>query len=343
MLLIFRSVAVYNIAICLFLLPIIENPVHAGGPVVTFDVPAMLPVRELIPVGVPPVTHWKIIEVVLPVTADIRAGDRENLSEFRFEVSWNAHSFPVADYGPKSQTVSHIDGSINVDTSEESSAGIGLNGRSAQLEIASLTGDVDLLKRSTARKTYQEIPQHRPVIASGTINRGTGTFFRFHQSRTETLEGGREIVVAFRVSREWQGGVLKVACRALGQRKILGTFPDKIDVSKSFVMPIYLEGDVNAQQRAKSFVVAAQELRRHWHHRTQSQSNTETDKRFAGFDVFAPIFHKNDWIAQQWVHHLIQSGDAHLTEVLKKQLPETTVRVADEFIAARKSLLKLSR
>ena len=177
MMLIRRSFTFCHIAICCVTMLALSGRLLAGEPAVVFDVPAMLPVHELIQVGVPPVTHSKIVEIVIPVTVEISPSDREHISEFRFDVSWNGHAFPIEDYGPKSQTDSHIDGTINVDRSDESSVGVGLNGHSDKLEVATLTGNADLSKRSSARQSYKEIPQHHPVIASGTIKRGTGAFF----------------------------------------------------------------------------------------------------------------------------------------------------------------------
>jgi len=312
---------------------------HADESTIEFDVPAMLPVHELIAAGVPPVTNYKIIEIVIPVTAEIRPRDRENVDEFRFDISWNRHAFPVADYGPKSQTVSHIAGNITVDASDDSNAGFGVSGNSDKLEFATVTGNANLTKHSAMRRSYQEIPQHHPVIASGTIKRGTGAFFRFHPSRTETLEGGRDVVVAYRVAREWRGGVLKVQCRALGRRKIFGAIPDDIDVGKAFVVPVYLDGDIDARTLATDFVTAEQSLRRNWVRHSQARAMTGGDFFLTGFNPFAATSSLSD----QWVHELIQSGDDRVFRELNRQLPKSTTVLAEEFISRRARLMELCR
>jgi len=337
-----RNNIVYNIVFSTFVLFLATESSLASEPAIGFDVPAMLPVHELIPAGIPPVTQSKIIEVVIPVTAEIRPSDRDHIAEFRFDVSWIGQPFPVADYGPKSQTVSHIEGTIKVDQSDDSKIGLGIDGQSEKLEVVTVTGNLDLSKGSTARKTYQEIPQHYPVIASGTINRGTGAFFRFHRSRTETLEGGREVVVAFRVGRDWQGGILKVDCRALGQRKIFGAIPDDIDVGKAFVVPVYIEGDVEANGLAQDFIAAEQSLRRHWHHRRKARSMSSGEALLAGFNPFVQSFSKQHAIPDQWVHRLIQSGEDQVFENVKHQLPQSTSMLAERFVSARKRLTEAS-
>lgn len=326
---------------CLFML-LVMLPVsfaRAGDSAIEFDVPAMLPVVELITAGVPPVTNYKIIEIVIPVTTEIRPRDRDNVDEFRFDVSWNRHAFGVADYGPKSQMVSPIIGNITVESSDDSTAGVGLTGSSEKLEFATITGNANLSNHSSQRRSYQEIPQHRPVIASGTIKRGTGVFFRFHCSRTETIEGGREVVVAFRVPRDWRGGVLKVQCRALGQRKLFGAIADDIDVGRAFMVPVYLEGDVEARGLATDFVAAEQGLRRNWSHHLQANKKMGTDILLTGFNPFA----QPSSIGDQWVHELIQSGDDRVLREIKGQLPKSTSVLAEEFVYRRARLMELCR
>ena len=247
------------------------------------------------------------------------------------------------DYGPKSQTVSHIDGPISVDRSDNTSVGIGLNGQSDKLEFATLTGNADLSKGSSDRKSYKEIPQRYPVIASGTIKRGTGAFFRFHRSRTETLEGGREVVVAFRVGRDWRGGLLKVDCRALGQRKMLGAISQEIDQNKTFMMPVYIEGDVSANGLANEFVDAEQTLRRHWHHRSKAQSKSGSELLLAGFNPFAFSTSKSSADSDLWMQQLIHSGDHRILRGLENDLAKSTVAVAGKFVRSRENLLDLSR
>ena len=343
MMLIRRSFTVCHIAVCCVAMLVSGERLLAGEPAVVFDVSAMLPVQELIPVGVPPVTHSKIVEIAIPVTVEISPGDREHIREFRFDISWSGHAFPIEDYGPKSQTDSYIDGAINVDRTDDSSVGIGLNGHSDKLEVATLTGNADLSKRSSSRQSYKEIPQHHPVIASGTIKRGTGAFFRFHRSRTETLEGGREVVVAFRVGRDWRGGLLKVDCRALGQRKMLGAIPQDIEQSKSFMMPVFIEGDVRAKDLAKEFIVAEGTLRRHWYHRSKAQSKSGSELFLAGFNPFASSNSKSGLVPRQWVQDLIQSGDDRVLRESKNHLAKSTIAVAEKFVSSRDRLLSLSR
>ena len=150
-------------------------------------------------------------------------------------------------------------------------------------------------------------------------------------------------MVAFRVGRDWRGGLLKVDCRALGQRKMLGTITQDFDQNKTFMMPVYIEGDVKANGLAKEFVVAEQTLRRHWYYRSKSQSKSGTELFLAGFNPFAFSTSKSGSVPDQWVQDLIQTGDDRVLRDFKNDLAKSTVAVAEKFVSRRERLLNLSR
>ena len=349
---------------CLLIaLPAVANasPLAKGNPPVEFDVPAMLSAREIVASDTAPVSPYKTIEIIVPVTSEIRAGDRKHIDEFRFDISWNRKIFPVVDYGPKSQTTSHIEGLISVDQSHDSGGAISLNANSDKLEVLTLSGKADLSNKKNRRESFKEIPKHQTLVASGTIKRGTGAFFRFHPSRTEILEGGRDVVIAYRVARDWRGGVLRVECRATGERKIFGNLTDPIDVAEAFIVPVHMEGDQQSLIAATDFVRAEINLKKSWR---KSQVTAKATKkphsafrwplvesamenfRLAGFSQNNPQpSQKNDssQLPSQWVHRLIQSGDDRYLSRYQAALPNSVQTSAAVFVSARQRLVELSK
>ncbi len=333
----------------------------AQKPPVEFDVPAMLSVYEIVPPESAPVSPYKTIEIVVPVTSEIQAADRKHINEFRFDISWNRKIFPVVDYGPRSQTTSHIEGLIAVEQSHNSGGGISLNANSDKLEVLTLNGKADLSNQKNSRKSYQEIPEHQTLVASGTIKRGTGAFFRFHPSRTETLEGGREVVIAYRVARNWQGGVLRVECRATGERRIFGNLTEPIDVAEAFVVPVHMAGDQQSLNAALDFVKAENDLKRSWHSSRATNKPTKNSHsafrwplvesamenfHLAGFSQgrAGPSQKSNSsQLPNQWVHRLIQSGDDRYLERYQSVLPNSVQNSAAVFVSARQRLVELSK
>jgi hypothetical protein len=280
----------------------------------------------------------KIIEVVIPVTTEIGIANRENIDEFRFDVYWNRNVYPMVDYSPKTQTVSGIEGLISIEKTDSQNSGVGLNLSSSIPEVVSGTAKADLSKRSGTTTRYQEIPQHEVLVASGSIQRGTGAFFRFHPSKLQTLEGGRDLIVAFRVPQSWRAGAIKVECRAQGHRKIVGTWRESVEESRAFVVPIFLEGDDQARQAAEDFVRSEQGLRQNWQkHKKKSPVATSS------FFSFASRPAASQSLPSEWVHQLIQSGNDRYLDQYRSRMPEVIANAAEDFVVARQQLFAFSR
>ena len=312
----------------------------ADESVVSFDVPALLPVHEIDACeGHPSISSTqKIIEIVIPVSSEVSSRDRHVTDEFRFDVYWNHSVYPLVDYAPKTQTVSDIEGLISIEKNTDKNSGIGVNLSSGYQDVVSGSAKLDLSKRTGTKLKYQEVPQHEVLVASGTVQRGTGAFFRFHPSKRNTLEGGRNLIVAYRVPQGWRGGVIKIECRADGQRKIVGVWHETFEESRAFVVPIYLEGDDQARQAAEDFVKSEQGLRQNWRDH-QGRSNQNSGGIF-GIAVHPP---SNSRLPPQWVHHLIQSGADDYLKKYRSRLPESLAEAADRFVIARRDLFEFSR
>jgi hypothetical protein len=335
----------FSSAICFFsFLCATSLLASADAPSVKFDVPALASVRQLLTDSEHSITSTqKTIEVIIPVSTEIQLADRGSIAEFRFDVFWNRNVYPICDYGPRTQTFSEIDGLVSVSKTSDRNASIGLN-LSGGVGTANGTVSGDLGTKESTKRSYQEVPQHEVLVASGTIHRGTGAFFRFHPSRSETLEGGRDLVVAFQVPQHWRGGVLQIECHAQGARKVLGAWSEPFESSRSFVLPIYLEGDDQARQKATEFVRSEQRLRQRWsrHQRQEGSSSRDPIRQFQSVFAVSSSRQRSSELPDDWVHYLIQSSDVYL-EKYRKHLPAEVERAANLFVAARDDLLKLSR
>ena len=323
------------------------DTIFADEPPIKFDVPALVSVGEVDIAnfssshgsGRHPAANEKIIRVVIPVSSEVRNSDRGNVEEFRFDVFWNRNAYPIVDYGPQTQTVSDIEGLISVENISERNRGLGFDLETGYQDLALGKARAELSKNSSAKTKYTEVPQHDVLTASGTVRRGTGAFFRFHPSKRETLEGGRDLVVDYRVPLSWRGGVLKVECRAQGQRKVIGTWRETFKEASSFVVPIYLDGDDQAQQAALSFARTELKLRANWGQHVQREQRNQSSSLLGIFSASSSAAN----LPKQWMHYLIQSGnDVYLTRY-RSQLPESLAMAAEDFVSARQGLLKLSR
>ena len=327
---------------CLF-----ADSTRADSPAVKFDAPALIAVShgQRISDSLGHLatdlysTNEKLIQVVIPVSSEVRHQDRGNVTEFRFDVFWNRNAYPITSYGPQTKTLSKIEGLISVEKVQERNNGFGLDLKSGYQDVVSGTATAELSNKTGTKLQYQEVPKHEVLIASGTVRRGTGAFFRFHPSRQHTLEGGRDLVVIYRVPRSWRGGVLKIECRADGERKVIGSWREPFQESRSFVVPIYLDGDDQAREAAMSFAQAEQNLRSNWQQHVERGQKKQANSLLGLFN--SPSSQSN--LPKQWMHYLIQSGnDVYLTRY-RSQLPKSVAVAAEDFVSARQGLLKLSR
>ncbi|QEG24233.1 hypothetical protein [Mariniblastus fucicola] len=295
---------------------------------IEFDVPAVVGAREILP---SPFEETKIIEVILPVSTAIAPKLRGNVNEFRFDVSWNQGVYPIFDYGPRTQTATAIKGLLTVEKNESQSFGIDSSLTGTPVDLASINLSSDLGSSNSERKSYQEIPQHDVLVASGTIDRGTGAFFRFHPSKTQTLEGSHDLILAFRVPKEWRNGMLKVECRGIGKRKVIGLWSEPFEVSRSFVAPLYLESNSTSHDLAIGYARAEQEFRKSWQ---------VFEKELRDIRNYIPprVPLCRQPAIQEMPHLLIQSGDDKHLSHFEGYLTDEVAIAAGKFVQARNSL-----
>lgn len=311
----------------------------AGEPKIEFDAPAFAGVREnlvqpiygpALPTTFPVVSNEKTIEILLPISSVIDSRNRGNIEEFRFDVSWVRSVYPIVEFGPKTQTVSDVDGLLTVEENAEknSKASFNLTAKPLDLGTGNLTADIG--GRNSERLSYHRIPQHEILVASGTIDRGTGAFFRFHASKTETLEGSRNLLLMYRVPESWRNGILKVECRATGKRRV-GFWDEPFESGRSFVVPLFIEGDSVGQQRAIELVRAEQSLRKSWQQFQHQLQKTKSRFPFG-------LAQSQSQLPQDWPHLLIQSGDDEYLSHYQDFLTKDLAVAAGKFVQARSSL-----
>lgn len=325
---------------CVFVVLVGHDPANpmafAGDPKVSFDVPALVEAREVDTAALNSSlgsTSQKIVQVVIPVSTSINnMTHRDDISEFRFDVGWNQAVYPLLDYGPRTQTTVGIEGTIGVQEQKDSNVtfGFGVAGKPGQLASVNLNADAG--QRTSRQLSFNEIPQHHLLVASGTINRGTGAFFRFHRSKTDPLEGGKELVLSFRVPSAWKSGLLLVRCEAMGSKRVVGPWKEPIKSEMSFVVPVYLEGDVGSQQLAVGFVGAEQQLRRAWIAADQKET------KITAAASLASLFQRTSEVPERWLEQLILTGDSGWLNYYRSQLPRQVVSAAENFLQSRSQL-----
>ena len=130
-------------------------------------------------------------------------------------------------------------------------------------------------------------------------------------------------------------GILRVNCFATGTTNIIGSWESPFEISRTFVVPIYRQGDLQAKAAALDFVNAEQRLRKAW--RSYEVSKTKsTPLPFSTFLVSTSG--SNQKVPPQWAHLLIQSGNDDYLARYRSRLPTALQTSADDFVVARQAL-----
>lgn len=278
-------------------------------------------------------TH-KIVEMLIPISIAIENQGLE-INEVNVQVNWNRNAYPVVEFAPKTLLQSNIDGAVSIEKKTETNFGIGVDVGSDYLEFLTPSAKANVGKKNIETKRFNQIPPQDLTVASGTIDRGTGVYFDFKQSPLNTLEGGRDLIVAFEVPVNWRGGVLQVTFSSTGKQKKFGTLKSDFEFARIFVLPTYLQGDDQARQFSHDFVESEMQLRRNWSRHDMTTSHSAKQ--------FGRWFGQQQRLPDLWVHHLIQSGSDVAIERYRTQLPRNVAAAANAFMAARRNLVALSR
>lgn len=293
---------------------------------ITFDVPAV--VRANVQ-SVAAATGEKTVEIKMPVSVAIEAVYRAKIRECQFDIRWSGHAFAIEDFQPRTKTGSSIDGLINVDQDQTQNASVNFNLAAAPLELSSARLVSDLGWGNSRHETFKEVPRHETLVASGTLERATGAFFRFHPSATEAIEGVRELSLTYRVPSDWTTGILQVECRAAGANEVAGLWKEPFEITRSFVVPVFEDQNVAAQKLAIDFASAEQEFRSVW-------AEVQRQRKKANPLLWA--ISSQRMLPEQWPQHFIGFGDDQYFSPFRGYVTDEVTTAAEAFLEARRSL-----
>ncbi len=286
-------------------------------------------------------SNERLVEVLIPVSTMFSGNDRDSVREFNFQVHWNRNVYPLVDYAPRTQMQTDIQGLITVEEHQERKSNLGFHATGSLEKIVNVNGNAGASQTRSETLRFDRIPEQEILVASGTIHRGTGAFFRFHPSKQLTLEGGRDLIVTFRVPMSWRGGVLRVVCSAEGKRKLFAGLTEPVSAKKTFIVPTYLKGDDQARRVAIKYVQSELELRRSWAN-YRSNVDSANDNLLAKFEK--TFGGKEDYsVPSGWARELIESGVDRALVQHQRALPASLRQLATDFSTHRNLLYQLSR
>jgi hypothetical protein len=236
------------------------TPGIGWGAQVGFDVPTAVECRDVTsPEFAAAHPRLKVIEAKVRISARMIEGTLSDVVEFSYVVRTNP-MMRITGYLPNTTLESSVaEDSIEITGASERSKALGLDAHVAY-KPAILGGTFNQGSKKSESSHYKQIAAKDVVLASGTIDREHGVFFRLRPSRSDSLEGGKEFVVTATVPKTWSGGLCVISCAAKGAKRTLFATSVVPSGGAQVQVGMYLLGDAQAASLAEELWLS-QEIR----------------------------------------------------------------------------------
>lgn len=302
------------------------------APRVQFDAPYAVAVREL-PPAPNALPGEKIIEARIDVSSLISGGSEREVSQFVFQLQSLQRTMQVHDYLPRSARDTTVMGNIAVSEGREDSNSSALDLTGKYQELTNATLHLGQSSKENGNRRFERLPALETVVASGTIYRATGVYFKLHTTDRQLLEGATTLSVLWRVPSAWRADYVHLRCVAEG--KIRGQ-TQRVG-QRDFLIPVYLAGDTAAQQIASRFANSEASLRM-----AARQYTTElTSKPQSPWSRPVSIFvgENEEAVPHDWLERLLYLPS---NPQIPSRLPVMVRNSANEFLTARENLAALN-
>lgn len=265
----------------------------APQPKVVIDVGQVVACREPSspqPLAVGP--DEKVVEAKVNVSVWLQSGSEQDLEQLVLVLRSPERRLRVADYEPRTQLASEINGDVEVNSSSDSSktfsvapSGV-LGGPYGQLQLqATPASGFGVTQSEGAKTVYHKLSPKELSVASGTTEAEHGVFFKWRRTSQVTLEGSREVTVRLIVPRDWRGDWLEAHSQLSARHKnYLGDYK-LVPVAESEVyVGLYEQGDRAAADaavllsQAQSTAPGAATAERHTVYKPSAASNSPMAK-----------------------------------------------------------------
>ena len=294
---------------------------------VTFDLPDSIECRDVTPkefaVAYP---TMKVIEAKFRVSVRID-GDETSIVDFLYLITTPELRLKIQDYLPNTMVEStKVDDHIEVTSSTEDAKATGANAsvgyKTIGLGLSRITG----LKRSESDH-YKQIVPKALVLASGTINRQHGVFFKLRPSTGVSLEGAKEFTILAIVFKEWRADWITMACAARAKTKsFFSTTVGLVGIEQAHV-GLYLMGDGEGTDLAEE-LCAVQEANST---ALATQLAKDGERLFASMQLTTTIEHPARHY-DAWLHGFLKgTSESHeaLSRLDRKRLEDAKASMLD--------------
>lgn len=250
-----------GIWICL--LAVFPAAAAANPPRVYFDMPFSIACRDVTSPEFAAINPGeKLVEAKFQVSSLLQSGQESDLRQYFYRIVSPQHSFAVVDYLPKTQHESPLAGNVGIKNTDEQTMSIGINFSGHYENITGASASSGVGQKNVSAVQYDKLPPLETVTASGTIQRGTGVYFKLKATERNLLEGERQFAVVLRVPRGWRADYVHLYSEADGvNRGVVRSLDEPVRCGqRDFLVGLYLAGDQQARAAAEQFVSSEAQL-----------------------------------------------------------------------------------
>lgn len=311
--------------------------VFAAAPVVRFDTGPTASCSDATPAELAKIDPGhRLVKATMHVSALVGQSAARHDLEYLYEFVNPTGSVRFVDYEPKTALGTDLAGKIGVDKKKEATKSLGLNVSGSFEHLVRATGVGDLGTKDSVQLHYELKAPQTAILAAGTIERGTGVYFKIRESADATLEGEREFTVVMRVPTEWRADMLFLRCevRDRGHREV------KILNTSRFVIGLYRAGDEQAMRAAEDLLQTEAVLRR-----TVARKHAEIERLSMPsvvhrigvlLDVVEPR------VPKAWLDQLVFGPIGGVRDDFTRHLPDDVEQRLLAFVHAKQRIYQLS-
>ena len=314
------------------------SPLLASSPDVRFDMAYLVGCRDVTTDEFAAANpKERLVEGRFRISALVDQADLPEGTQYVYRIVNPTGRLQIVDYRPKTRQSTAVAGNVSVEKKQESSKSLGVSLSGSFQNLVHGTAGSDLGAKDAAQIKYELKPPMEVVLVAGTVERGTGVYFKLKPSPDRSLEGSREFQLVMRVSRSWRGDVMYVRCEA--QQKRRGQLVPRF-VTR-FVVGLYAEGDEGARRAAEDLVLAEATLRR-----TVAQCQRQIQQRSvpslvhkvgAMLDMYDPR------IPDSWLDRIIYGPTSIEQNEFYAYLPAEVREMADQYRRCREQDVSIQR
>jgi hypothetical protein len=234
--------------LALTLLALTSNPafLSAANVDVAFDLPSSIECRDVTtPDFAAAHPGMKCVSARLRISARLIVGNPTEITEFMYVIKTTGN-MRVQGYTPETTLESAVaEDHIEITDASENSQTGALDAHVAYKPFL-LGGSHNQTSKKTEASHFNKIAPKDIVLASGTIEREHGVFFRIRPSRAVALEGGREFTLTAMVPCNWRGDLCTISCVAKAPKKSMFATAIASVGSLEEKVGLYLSGDAEA-------------------------------------------------------------------------------------------------